>query len=609
MLLLAALACTPEAADPGGVLPVLDGAEFFDRPFPSDERLVDGRPSLAGFPGSDDVPLMANYIALAPEMDGWGTNSPVYVRFAEPIDESLLPSPADSVLAASPVLLIDVDARSAHRGEAVPVVTQFWDQADQYGADNLLAVAPMAGFPLRPRTTYALLLRPPLARPGALPADWQDDATYLPVRETLGALGVGDDDLAAIVTFTTQDPARELALVAREVQSGALGRPPWEPALSLYEDRDEYRVYEGYVTVPVWQEGERPYRESGGGFVFEGDRPRVEAWERVRFGLTVPTGEAPAGGWPLVVYSHGTGGDHLSFCSRGRNDEEGYGMAVRGVAMLGIAQPLHDDRATPDTSAELDTFNYLNPAAGRTSFRQGAADQVWLVERLAEGSTAFSYEGRAIAIDHDRLSFFGHSQGAMVGALAASFLSTRVRAVGLSAAGGGTAEAAITKVDPVATAPILAAALGIEEDDLSVLHPVLGIVQMLSEVTDPLNYGPNWFSEPPPWDARPVPVLLTEGLEDTYTPPRTIEALATAARLPIAGDMAYEPAGFELRGLGAEALPLEGNIPGYDGSDVTGGLAQFPGEGHFAVYDDRQAMDLYREFLESAAYDSPELSE
>lgn len=607
MLLLAAIACTPEAADYAGVTPVLAGPDFFDTPFPSDERLVDGRPSLEGFPGSSDVPLMANYIALAPEMDGWGTNSPVYVRFEEPIDESLLPSAEESVAAGSPVLLVDIDARSNHRGELVPVVAQFWDQADQYGADNLLAVAPLPGFPLRPRTTYALLLRPPLARPGALPDDWETDARYLAVRETLLALDVGTDDLAAIVTFTTQDPARELALVTREIQSGALGRPPWEPELSLYDDRGDYRVFEGYVTVPVWQRGERPYRSEGGGFAFEGDRPLVAAWERVRFGLTVPTGDAPEGGWPLVVYSHGTGGDHLSFCDRGSIDEEGDGMAARGVAMLGIAQPLHDDRATSDTSAELDTFNYLNPEAGRTSFRQGAADQVWLVERLAEAGTAFRYEGRSIEIDHDRLSFFGHSQGAMVGALGASFLSTRVRAVGLSAAGGGTAEAAITKVDPVATAPILAAALGIDEDSLSVLHPVLGIVQMLSEVTDPLNYGPNWFAEAPGWEARPVPILLTEGLDDTFTPPRTIEALATAARLPIAGEMLYEPRGFALRGLGAEARPLERNVQGYDGTEVTAGLAQFADQGHFAVYDDKDARDLYRDFLETASYGSPEL--
>ncbi len=609
MSLLLALACTADTVDTRGTTPVLAGEEFFDSPFPSDSRLVDGRPSLDGFPGSGSVPLFDAYIALAPVMDGWGTNSPAYVRFAEPIDESALPSPAGSIEADSSIVLVDIDARSPHRGERFPVVTQFWSVSDQYGADNLLAIAPMAGFPLRPSTTYALVLRPPLARLGAMPEGWQDDPAYLPLRETLLALDLDDDSVAVATTFTTQDPVREVALLAQSIQSGEIGVPPWEPQLTLYEDRGDYAVFEGHVTVPIWQQGERPYRETGGGLVFDGDHPLVQGWERVKFGLTVPSGEAPADGWPLVVYSHGTGGDHLSFCAYGTVDEEGGGMADRGVAMLGIAQPLHDDRATPDTSADLDTFNYMNPAAGRTSFRQGAADQVWLVERLAESGSNFSFDGAAIAIDHDRLSFFGHSQGAMVGALSASFLSTRVRAVGLSAAGGGTAEAALSKVDPIPTAPLLAAALGIDEANLSVLHPVLGIVQMLSEVTDPMNYGPSWIAESPPWHARAVPVLMTEGLEDTYTPPRTIEALATAARLPIAGEMLYEPAGFDLRGLGAEDRPVEDNVVGYDGETITAGLAQFADQGHFAVYYDRDARTLYRDFLESASYGSPELPE
>jgi pimeloyl-ACP methyl ester carboxylesterase len=228
---------------------------------------------------------------------------------------------------------------------------------------------------------------------------------------------------------------------------------------------------------------------------------------------------------------------------------------------------------------------------------------VWLVERLAESGTGFTFNGEMVEINHERLSFFGHSQGAMVGALAAPYISTRVRAVGLSAAGGGTAEAAISKVDPIPVLPILASALAIDEERLSVLHPVLGVVQMLSEATDPLNYGPYWFSEEPAWGGSPVSMLMTEGLDDTYTPPRTIESLATAARMPIAGKMLYEPAGFSLRELGQQDLPLEENAESWSGTDVTAGLCQFADVGHFAIYDLDEAKDLYRDFLESAAYD------
>lgn len=604
MMLLALLACSVDSLDNEGVLPILSGEGFFDTPFPADVRLVDGHASLEGFPGSADVPLFAAYVNLAPELDGWGTNSPIYLRFEDVIDESVVPRAEQSVTPGAALQLFDIDARSLHRGETIPVTTQFWEDSDQYGADNLLAVMPVPGFPLRPATKYALVLTSPLASTGAMPEFWQDDPYWLPLLETLSTRGLAPEQVAAATVFTTSTPLAETTRIAEAIQQREIGFPPWEPELTIYDESSSVVTYEGFVTVPIWQRGERPYRDEGGGFVFDdGGSPVVQGWERVKFALTVPGGnEPPAEGWPLVVYSHGTGGDHLSF-TRSTTDDEGPGMARRGVAMFGIAQPLHDDRKTPTTSEEFDTFNYLNPESGRTSFRQGALDQVWLVERLAESGTGFTFNGEMVEINHERLSFFGHSQGAMVGALAAPYISTRVRAVGLSAAGGGTAEAAISKVDPIPVLPILASALAIDEERLSVLHPVLGVVQMLSEATDPLNYGPYWFSEEPAWGGSPVSMLMTEGLDDTYTPPRTIESLATAARMPIAGKMLYEPAGFSLRELGQQDLPLEENAESWSGTDVTAGLCQFADVGHFAIYDLDEAKDLYRDFLESAAYD------
>jgi pimeloyl-ACP methyl ester carboxylesterase len=604
MILLLAACTTPTSYT--GTLPILTGEGFWDRPFPSDTRLVDGHPDFSGFPGSGGMPIFDTYLALGPLLDGWGTNSPIFMRFAEVLDEEDFPTPAESLEDDSPIQLVDVDPHSPSRGERFPVVTGFTGVPDQYGASNLLAVAPLPGFPLRPGTEYALVVRSPLALPGAMPADWADSQEWADTVDTLRTLGVDLASVGAATQFTTQDPVGELARVAWAIQSGRVGRPAWEPEVTLRSEKSTVLTYEGYVTVPIWQEGERPYHE-GGGFVFdEGGRPEVQGWERIRFALTTPPGAPPAGGWPVVLYSHGTGGDHLSFTSG--VTAEGPALAGRGLAVFGISQPLHGDRATEDTNEEFDTFNYTNPVAGRTSFRQGAADQIWLAELLSTAANDFAIEGTAIPIRHDQLAFFGHSQGAMVGALGAPWLARRCNAVGLSAAGGGTAASAILKVDPIPVEPILAAAMGVPSGTLTTLHPVLGLVQMLSEATDPMNYGPYWFSEDPPWPAgRPVAILLTEGLEDTYTPPFTTESLATAARLPVVGKMTAEPAGFALRGLDEEGRPAERNVNGYDGSVVTAGLVQFPGQGHFAIYDDRDAKDLYRDFLETAAAGRPAL--
>lgn len=604
-MLLALLACASEAPLPeGGVPAVLEGEGFWDRPFPSDSRTVDGHPDVSGFPGEGTVPIFAAYLGAMPVLDGFGTNSPIYVRFAEPPDREVLPTPEGSIEADSPLLLLDVDPRSPHRGEAVPVSWELYDSADAYTAPNLLSVAPLRGFPLRAATRYALVLRPPLAALGVMPEGWEDDPAWADVVGTLRVRDIPAEHVGAATVFTTQDPVGELARIAWSIQSGRIGRPAWEPEVTLRETVGDCLVVEGHVTVPIWQAGERPYREEGGGFVFDADgRPEVQGWERVAFALTVPDDEAPAAGWPVVLYSHGTGGDHLTFTD---SDGEGPALCRRGIATFGIAQPLHDDRATPDTSASLDTFNFANPVAGRTSFRQGAADQIWLAARLREAA-GFRLDGRAIPVDPERLAFFGHSQGAMVGALGASWLGNDVVAVGLSEAGGGTADSALLKVDPIAIEPLLASAVGVEAGTLTTHHPVLALVQMLSEATDPLNYAGAWYAEEPPWRASPVPVFLTEGLQDTYTPPLTIESLATAAHLPVVGTMYAEPLGFELRGLGAHALPAADNVVGWDGEALTAGLAQFPDQGHFAIYYDRDAQDLYKDFLETALAGAPEL--
>lgn len=605
MILLLA-ACTSSRPYTGSAV-ILEGEGFWDRPFPSDTRMVEGHPDLTGFPGAGVMPIFDTYLALAPALDGWGTNSPIYVRFAEPIAADLLPDPEASLAEDSPVMLLDVDMRSPFRGERFPVVAQFTEEPDQYGATNLLAVAPMPGFPLRPATRYALVVRSPLARPGAMPSGWEEDPYWLGTVDTLLTAGVDLESIGAATRFTTQDPVVELARVAEAIQSGRVGRPVWEPEVTMRGEGSSVNVFEGFVTVPIWQAGERPYHE-GGGFVFDAaGNAQVQGWERVRFALTVPKDKAPEGGWPLVLYSHGTGGDYTSFTEG--STAEGPALGYRGLAVFGISQPLHADRGTEDTNVEFDTFNYTNPEAGRTSFRQGAADQIWLAERLTEAGNDFVIDGTPIRVRHDQLSFFGHSQGAMVGALGAPWLARRCNAVGLSAAGGGTAASAILKVDPIPVEPLLAAAMGVPSGTLTTLHPVLGLVQMLSEATDPMNYAPYWFSEAPLWPAGPpVSILLTEGLEDTYTPPFTIESLATAARLPVAGSMPSEPAGYPLRGLRAYERPLAANAPSWTGSAVTAGLAQFPGQGHFAIYDDADAKDLYKDFLESAAEGAPELS-
>ncbi|HND32647.1 MAG TPA: hypothetical protein PLA94_21775, partial [Myxococcota bacterium] len=402
-------------------------------------------------------------------------------------------------------------------------------------------------------------------------------------------------------------PRAELAAVAREIHEN-LGMPGWDQEITPVEGLFlPCYVYQGYVDVPIWQRGQRPYRDEGGGFVFDATgKPEVQGWERVRFTLTTPFDNMPASGWPVVIYGHGTGGDDLTIARR--KEDEGPVLARQGIAVLAIAQPLHGDRATPETDAELDSFNYLNPEAGRGNFRQGAADHIFMAELLTSRPPHFTSGGGDILLDPNRVAYFGHSQGGLSGGLAAPFLAEDVQAVGFSGAGGVLALTLELRKDPLDIQDLIESLLGFEEtEEANLFHPVVGLIQSMAEVTDPINYAPGWYKEDPGVGGRPLPVLLTEGLLDEYTPSVTTEALAAAARIPVVGPPANAPEAFRLRGLDPEGWPASNNVRDWTGADNTAGLAQYPDNGHFAIYDNPEAEQFYATFLGTALNGQPVL--
>lgn len=610
LLPLLAACADPSAA--GGTVLVLDGPGFFDRPWPSDERTRAGRLDLDGFPQAGTNGLIDLYLAAGEGLRGFGTNSPIYVRFEAPIDLADLPSPADSTRLDSPVLLLDVDRASPRRGEAVPVAFEFFAEDGRWQPENLLAVAPVFGFPLRPATTYALVLRPPLARPTGQRAWGIDgDPHYAGTEETLTGLGIDPATVAHATVFTTQDPTEELRVIADTLHD-RMAPPPFDAEVTRYAERSGYVAYEGEVLLPVWQHGARPYRDSAGGFQFDADGvPIVAAWERARFALSVPEGEPPADGWPVVLYGHGTGGDYTTFCNSGANEEEASVLSRVGVAMIGVSQPLHADRGTPDTNVDLDSFNFFNPEAGRTNFRQGALDAVWLARMLTVAPPRFVAEdGREIRLDPERVAYFGHSQGGLTGALAAPFFRDTVGPVGFSGTGGGLSITIVQRKDPLDIAALIETLFNFDEGEtLTTFHPVNGLIQTIVEATDPLNYAAWVNAEAPAWSAVPHPLFLTEGLHDEATPPDATEAYAAAARLPIVGEPSTDPVALALRGLAPEALPVSANRRDWAGEAVTVGLAQFPDDGHFAIYDNNDARRMYRSFLASGLEGEPVIDE
>jgi hypothetical protein len=93
------------------------------------------------------------------------------------------------------------------------------------------------------------------------------------------------------------------------------------------------------------------------------------------------------------------------------------------------------------------------------------------------------------------------------------------------------------------------------------------------------------------------------------TPPETGLALAAAGGLPIIAPVSWHSPAHDNADLSAQPLPASENLLAWDGSRPTSGVAQFPENGHYAVFHNLAASQLYRHYLETAADGTPVLQE
>jgi pimeloyl-ACP methyl ester carboxylesterase len=331
--------------------------------------------------------------------------------------------------------------------------------------------------------------------------------------------------------------------------------------------------------------------------------PVLQEWEKVNFTVSVPGGkDAPADGWPVVIYGHGTGGNNRGFAQSFDDLAPARVLADAGLAGFGISLPLHGDRGTAIDPA-LVSFNYLNPASARAVFRQAALDHIYLAEVLTAQTHEFTIpDGSTFKTDPDKVAYMGHSHGGLIGAIAAPFFRDRLAAVFLSGAGGGLSTTVVSRdAGDFDIQEILQTTLDFGENDLLIeSHPIVAMVQTLAETTDPINYAPYWYSRTPFWDASPVSVLMTEGLNDLQTPPDTAEALAASGMLPLLSPVAHISTAHRITGGGSQDTPTRGNRSAWDGSRVSVGLGQYADADHFAIFDDPDAAELYQHFLATA---------
>jgi hypothetical protein len=631
--------CTDDASPPTEayfhVPRGMNDGDFYRLPYPNDVRMKNGHPDLSNHPtpgssllGYDVVARYVDYVEQS--ADGFSASPTIFFRFNAPVDFT-------SLQGMGALRFVDLTggfdlgfAWSATTGRGA------------YICNNSVAVRPSDGAPLVAGHTYAMLIASSvvdanrqtikqasdlaaLLAPSA-PADstlTTAYAAYAPLRTWAQTNSVAAGTILNAAVFTVGHPQTIASKLPVAVAAAAAptatswircgDAPSPCPQAAASDDRacpttldPAFDELHALVSLPIFQHGNEPYLTptDGGDFVLASDgTPTFQRTEQVCMSLTVPKGAAmPAGGWPLVVFAHGTGGSFRSAITEGVSDrlasvDDGMGGTVN-VAVLGIDQVEHGTRRGASTESPDDLFyNFANPAAAHGNPLQAAADQIALLRFVDGFDLAAAASPTMAEIKIGAVAFWGHSQGATAGGIALPYAAVAVGAV-LSGEGAGLIEGLLGKKNPVDIADALPFVL--EDMTVDVYHPVLSILQNAIDPADPLNHA-NGFVTAPVAGASAKQLFQPYGIGDTYAPPKTEQAFAIAAALGIA----VPPAGVT-PDMFSSATPI--SVPAGSNATVVGvPLTAIVREyqpngfdGHFVAFQDATAEADVNHFLADA---------
>jgi len=619
---------------PGGSSDTAE-TDFFALPFPNDARprRQAGQPSGAADRDGYDLGRLPQPFGqpgvYAKYLDGKiaaaGPSSAIYFRTSGPLDVRTLPADAASSLAdEASAYVVDVTPGSPTYGQKAPMIARFHEEEGVFIGANWLSLRPVPGLPLREGTTYAALLtrrirgamaetlarHPDLDRllAGEAPAEepyrsaW---ARYAPLRAYLAEKGLAGE-VAGATVFTTQRVTQVMSQLRDAVYTYAPAPTPKD--LTYLRDHDGLcSIYVGSYDAPNFQVGEAPYLNRGGRLNRDASGlPVPVRTESLRFALSVPNAEMPAAGWPVILYAHGTGGSYQTFINESIDLRAAFielpDGTVQRMAVIGIDQVLHGPRDPLRSNPEISFFNLNNLESALDNVKQGAADDFQLL-RLVENFAVDKAPGRGplkdrpIRFDSQRIYFVGHSQGGLTGPL---FLSAerKVKASVLSGAGSVLVLSLLNKHEPTDVASLVE---GLLQEPATEDHPLLNLLQAYFESSDPNNYGPLLFREPPP-AAPPQSVMQTLGITDNYTPNPNIASFALSLGVQPVGPRYYDIPGLELTPLPWAARPVQANVAGGRATGVLHQYQQEPNsDGHFVLFDLWAARHDWTRFLGSHA--------
>ncbi len=529
--------------------------------------------------------------------------SPIFLRFSDLIDVGTLCLDQNSTWDAevkkpetycSPtpkpvsLFLVDITSDPQTFNTHVPIEVNHQDAQGQYICQNWIGMIPKVGVALYPGHTYAAVattqIRPRFGKTKEIVQD-PDLVAVLrdtvpteerlkhahtqmaPFRTWLQDNGVyAASDIAAAAVFTTTDPRPEVVALEDAVDAVAVSNANWNgsdnakknvncdlsppspcdvagvtPTRGCTGSFDGFTEYQGKFTAPVWQQGSRPYRSAGGNIVRQsnGSIGAPQGTEDICFSMMVPDGLPPSGGWPVVIYAHGTGGNYRSVVG------DAVEIVKQGYVAIGYDNVMHGPRSGLVSTKWADEdpgslfFNIRSPRAARDNVLQGAADIMHLQKLLkattnfggALGQSSFLNSNSILgplSLNTSKINLFAHSQGAVV---AAPYLPrAQFNRVVLTGAGADLILSILTKQKPSELKNAVSAVFS--DGAVSRIHPMMGMLSHLFAPVDSLSHA-RFFTEKRASGVGSYSYLHILGNLDNYVPTPTQQALVDASSTPL----------------------------------------------------------------------------
>jgi hypothetical protein len=534
---------------------------FYASPFPNDSR------TAQGFPNPFSNALVTSIVGMVQNQAGFGLTSGVFFSASGPIDPKGLPSLAASTMPGSPVVLIGIDPSSPDYLKQHPISVAFLPNGGPYGAANLLALLPLQGAPLRPKTRYAAVvttalhdakgaaLAPMTAFTGGARPKGISDAGYATYQAALTALSAAKFDVgkvAGIAAFTTGSPLDAMG----KVVSAMVASPP-KPSAPFMPNEvfPTFCVYSTTISMPAYQQGMPPYTSAGGDWAFDASgNPVLQHMEEAAFVVTVPRTPMPPAGYPVVVFSRTGAGGNRPLVDRGvmamtggppLTAGTGPALYFANVGWAGseIDGPLGGLRnPVPADNEDFTIFNVGNPKALRDNVRQSAAElalEAHILDTITIDVSncpgAGPMGGTMAKFDVQNEALMGHSMGATISPLALAF-EPRFKGGLLSGAGGSLIENIMHKLEPLAVLGLVGDLVAVPPSadySLNEHDPIVSMIQWACEPSDPPIYARRITLEPEDGPARNV--LMMQGIVDHYIMPPIANAVSLAMGLDLAG--------------------------------------------------------------------------